>query len=186
MVRNENNIHLTIKLRNVKKVQSIIKISTGIEGNMLTGSTVNICFVKWRNRPTIKKNGFENRSDIVVIFSAKQKNYEINLEQSLIPLPFFLMWMIINKPFSDKTTFFLLTSNNDPNLYQFYLPFLSLMPYPLKWCLQCTISIKKGYQRYCWHGHGRKLLQTLHGKSTKLSNSSFKIWSLFMSSKSSF
>lgn len=89
MVRNENNIHLTIKLRNVKKVQSIIKISTRIEGNMLPGSTVNICFVKWRNRPTIKKKGFENRSEIVVIFSAKQRIYEINLEQSLIPWSFF-------------------------------------------------------------------------------------------------
>lgn len=28
---------------------------------------------------------FENRSEIVVIFSAKQRIYEINLEQSLIP-----------------------------------------------------------------------------------------------------
>lgn len=28
---------------------------------------------------------FENRSEIVVIFSAKQRIYEINIEQSLIP-----------------------------------------------------------------------------------------------------
>lgn len=109
---------------------------------MLPGSTVNICFVKWRNRPTIKKKGFENRSEIVVIFSAKQRIYEINLEQSLILWSFFLNIMVINKPFSDKTIFSLLTNNNDPN-YQFHLPFLSLMPYPLKWCLQCIISIKK-------------------------------------------
>lgn len=39
--------------------------------------------------------------------------------------------MIINKKNSDKT-FFPLTNYNDPNLYQFHLPFLSLMPYPLK------------------------------------------------------
>lgn len=39
--------------------------------------------------------------------------------------------MIINKKNSDKT-FFPLTNYNGPNLYQFHLPFLSLMPYPLK------------------------------------------------------
>lgn len=86
----------------------------------------------------------------------------------------------INKPFSDKTTFFLLTNYNDPNLYQFHLPFLSLIKYPLKMCLQCTFSIKKGYQQYCGHGYGRKLLHALLRKSTKLWNSFFKIWSLFI------
>lgn len=39
--------------------------------------------------------------------------------------------MIINKNISDKT-FFLLTNYNDPNLFQFHLPFLNLMPYALK------------------------------------------------------
>lgn len=39
--------------------------------------------------------------------------------------------MIINKKNFDKT-FFPLKDYNDPNLYQFHLPFLSLMKYPLK------------------------------------------------------
>lgn len=88
--------------------------------------------------------------------------------------------MIINKNISDKT-FFLLTNYNDPNLFQFHLPFLNLMPYALKNVSPVHNFIKKkGYKQYCGHGHGRKLLQILLGKSTKLSISSFKIWSLFI------
>lgn len=87
-----------------------------------------LTFVLWYEE-TYQK--FENRSEIVVIFSAKQRIYEINLEQSLIPWPVFKFEWLSIKTFLTKH-FFLLTNYNDPNLFQFHLPFLNLMPYALK------------------------------------------------------